>query len=409
MRATLIVLDSVGVGAMPDAADWGDAGADTLGHTAQVAGGLALPNLGALGLGCIHPVAGVPPVERPGAGWGRMALRSPGKDSVTGHWELAGCIRHEPFGYFHQGFPPAIMEPFEAASGKPSLGNIAASGTVIIDQLGAEHLRTGSPIVYTSADSVFQIAAHEEVIPLPELYALCERAFEIVSPHQVARVIARPFLGQPGSFQRTENRKDFSMQPDRDTLLDLLLAAGQPVTGVGKVSTLYGGRGFQRTVKAGNNEAVTDRLLEVLDQQSAGLIFANLVDFDMLYGHRRDPAGYARALEAFDRRLPSIMERLGADDLLLITADHGNDPVHSGSDHTREYVPVLAWRHGNAGPALGLRHQLADAGATIAEHLGLAAGGGRVGEEGGRTGLAPLVDGESFLPQLQGRTPGVSP
>ncbi len=383
-RAIIIVLDSVGVGAMPDAAEWGDADSDTLGHCATAAGGLSLPGLQALGLGNVHPVEGVEPVDAPAASWGRAALKSPGKDSVTGHWELAGLVRNVPFGFFHDGFPPAIMDAFHAAIGRGSLGNYAASGTVIIEDLGAEHMATGLPLVYTSADSVFQIAAHEQVIPLPELYAMCERAFAIVEPHQVARVIARPFVGQPGAFRRTENRKDFALQPDGDTVLDLLLAAGRPVTSVGKVVNLYGGRGFSRSVKAGNNMAVVDATLRVLSEQEDGLIFANLVDFDMLWGHRRDPHGYARGLEAFDARLPDILAALQQDDLLIITADHGNDPCHPGSDHTREYVPVLALRPGHPGVELGQRAALADVGATVAEHLG----------------LAPLDAGTSFLSNL---------
>jgi phosphopentomutase len=385
-RAIIVVLDSVGVGALPDAAEWGDAGSDTLGHCAEAAGGLALPHLRTLGLGNVHPVRGVAPVSQPAAGWGRAFLASPGKDSVTGHWELAGLVRSVPFGFFHQGFPPEIMDAFHAAIGRGSLGNVAASGTVIIDQLGAEHLATGLPIVYTSADSVFQIAAHEQVIPLPELYAMCEQAFVIVKPHQVARVIARPFVGQPGSFQRTENRRDFALQPDKDTVLDRLLAAGLPVTSVGKVKNLYGGRGFSGAVKAGNNMAVVDQTLATLATQPAGLVFANLVDFDMLWGHRRDPLGYARGLEAFDARLPELLDALGPDDLMIITADHGNDPCHPGSDHTREWVPILAVRPGRPGAALGSRKTLADVGATVADHLG----------------IGPMDPGESFLGMLGG-------
>jgi phosphopentomutase len=381
MRAIIVVLDSVGVGAMPDAAGWGDAGADTLGHCAAAVGGLSLPHLQRLGLGNIHPVAGVEPVTAPQGAWGTCLLAAPGKDSVTGHWELAGCVRTEPFGFFHQGFPPAIMDPFHAAIGRGSLGNYAASGTVIIDDLGAEHLATGLPIVYTSADSVFQVAAHEEVIPLAELYRLCELAFEIVKPFQVARVIARPFLGRPGAFRRTENRRDFALEPDTDTVLDRLVARGLPVVSVGKVKSLYGGRGFTEAVKAGNNAAVVEGVLDRLTVQEEGLIFANLVDFDMLWGHRRDPVGYAEGLSAFDRRLPEILAALRPGDLLLITADHGNDPCHGGSDHTRERVPVLGWRPGFGGVALGERRTLADVGATVAEHLG----------------VGPLPAGESFL------------
>ncbi len=385
-RAIIVVLDSVGVGAMPDAADWGDAGSDTLGHCAQAAGGLDLPNLRALGLGNIHPVRGVSPAASPAASWGRATLASPGKDSVTGHWELAGLVRSVPFGFFHDGFPPAILEPFHRAIGRGSLGNYAASGTVIIEDLGAEHMRTGLPIVYTSADSVFQVAAHEQVIPLPELYRFCELAFDIVAPHQVARVIARPFVGQPGAFQRTENRRDFALEPDSDTLLDRLIAAGLPVTSVGKVKNLYGGRGFSGAVKAGNNQAVVDQTLAMLAKQADGLIFANLVDFDMLWGHRRDPQGYARGLEAFDLRLPELLAALQPDDLMIITADHGNDPCHPGSDHTREFVPILAVRPGRLGVDLGTRATLADVGATVADHLG----------------VGPLDSGHGFLGMLAG-------
>ena len=383
-RAVIIVLDSVGVGAMPDAAAWGDAGSDTLGHCAAAAGGLSLPNLQALGLGNLHPVQGVEPVPQPVASWGRATLASPGKDSVTGHWEMAGLVRSVPFGFFHSGFPPVIMDAFHSAVGRGSLGNVAASGTVIIEQLGAEHMATGLPIVYTSADSVFQIAAHEAVIPLPQLYAMCEAAFEIVAPHQVARVIARPFVGQPGAFQRTENRKDFALQPDADTVLDLLVAAGRSVTSVGKVKSLYGGRGFSRAVKATNNQAVVDATLKVLSEQPDGLVFANLVDFDMLWGHRRDPQGYARGLEAFDLRLPELLAALRPDDLMILTADHGNDPCHPGSDHTREYVPILAVRPGRPGCDLELRGSLADVGASVADHLG----------------VGPLASGRSFLDRM---------
>lgn len=387
-RALILVLDSVGVGAMPDAADWGDAGSDTLGHCAAAAGGLSLPNLQALGLGNLHPVQGVEPVSQPAASWGRATLASPGKDSVTGHWEMAGLVRSVPFGFFHEGFPPVIMDAFHSAVGRGSLGNVAASGTVIIDQLGAKHMATGLPIVYTSADSVFQIAAHEAIIPLPQLYAMCEAAFDIVAPHQVARVIARPFVGQPGAFRRTENRKDFALQPDSDTVLDLLVDAGRPVTSVGKVKSLYGGRGFSRAVKATNNQAVVDATLQVLSEQPDGLVFANLVDFDMLWGHRRDPQGYARGLEAFDLRLPELLAALKPADLMIITADHGNDPCHPGSDHTREFVPILALRVGYAGAALGPRATLADVGATVADHLG----------------IGPLDAGTSFLGMLGGPT-----
>ncbi|MBN1334755.1 MAG: phosphopentomutase [Deltaproteobacteria bacterium] len=371
MRAVVVVLDSLGVGALPDAAAWGDAGSDTLGHLAAAAGPLDLPHLASLGLGNVHPVPGVAPAERPEASWGLAALASAGKDSVTGHWEMMGHVVTKPFGRFPEGFPRAILDPFEAIVGLPVLGNRAASGTEIIVELGEAHLGTGRPIVYTSADSVFQVAAHERVIPLERLYALCEAAFRICTPFRVARVIARPFDGPPGAFARTGNRRDFALQPDGETVLDRILAAGLEVVGVGKVPSLFGGRGFSRSHKADGNEAVVERLLDVLADPTDGLVFANLVDFDTKYGHRRDPEGYARALEAFDRSLPALFARLHPEDLLVITADHGNDPTHPGSDHTREYVPFLAWRSDRPARPLGRRGTLADVGATVAAYLGV--------------------------------------
>lgn len=375
MRATLIVLDSLGIGAMPDAAAFGDTGADTLGHIAARRP-LHIPHLTAMGLASIRPLDHLVPPAHAEAAYGKMALAGDGKDTVAGHWELAGYTVTEGFKTFSDGFPAEIMAAFTARTGHGWIGNVSASGTAIIEDLGPEHIATGKPIVYTSADSVFQIAAHEDVIPLPELYRICQIAFEIVSPYRVARVIARPFVGQPGSFSRTESRRDFALTPPGPTIMDQLQAAGVPTTSIGKVKSIYGDRGFSRAVKAGNNGTITQAILDVLDDQATGFIFANLVDFDMKYGHRRDPEGYAQALEAFDRRLPEIRARLGPDDLLVITADHGNDPTFHGSDHTREYVPVLAWRQGVRGTDLGTRTSLADAGATLSAWFGITAAQG---------------------------------
>lgn len=370
MRVILIVLDSVGIGAMPDAAEWGDAGSHTLGHVAHHLGGLRVPNLATLGLGRIARLDGVEAVPAPEAAFGRMAIASDGKDTVTGHWEMAGCLVPERFAFFPEGFPPEIIDPFERAIGRKVLGNKPASGTVIIEELGHEHLETGRPIVYTSADSVFQIAAHERVVPLDTLYAWCREAFRILRPWRVARVIARPFVGEPGAFQRTYHRKDFALEPHAPTVVDALHAAGVPTTGIGKITSIFAGRGFDESVAAGGNDQVFEATCARVDRQGAGLVFSNLVDFDMKYGHRRDPAGYGRALEAFDRQLPRLLDRLGPDDLLLITADHGCDPTFRGTDHTREYVPILAWRNGRS-VDLGTRESLADAGATVAEWLGV--------------------------------------
>jgi phosphopentomutase len=371
---------------MPDAAAWGDSGSDTLGHIAahRAASGrpLQIPNLARLGLASIKPLPGVSAGQVDGA-YGRMAIAGAGKDTIAGHWELAGCTVAERFDVYYDGFPQALMDAFSARTGSGWIGNVAASGTEIIERLGAEHLATRKPIVYTSADSVFQIAAHEDILSVPALWELCRAAFEVVREWGVARVIARPFVGVPGSFVRTESRRDFALQPPRDTIMDRLLAAGVPVTSIGKIQSIYGDRGFSRAVKAGNNVAITQALLDTLDQQAEGLIFANLVDFDMLYGHRRDPEGYARALEALDARVPELLQRLGPDDLLLITADHGNDPTFPGTDHTREYVPVLAWTRGGRARDLGTRSTLADCGATAAHWLGV-----------------PAPEGTSFLEAL---------
>lgn len=369
-RVVLLVADSVGVGAMPDAAAWGDAGADTLGHIAETAD-LRLPNLAALGLGNVRPLRGVPAAERPTGAYGRMAIAGDGKDTVAGHWEIAGVTVRERFRTFYDGFPAELMDAFTAATGLGWLGNVPASGTQIIQELGPEHLATGKPIVYTSADSVFQVAAHEDTIPPDRLWEICQQAFEVVRPWGICRVIARPFVGSEGAFVRTENRRDFALQPPRETVMDRLRAKGVPTTSIGKIKSIYGDRGFSRAIKAGNNATITQATIDALGDQDEGLIFSNLVDFDMLYGHRRDPVGYARALMAFDARVPEILERLRPGDLFLLTADHGNDPTFPGSDHTREYVPLLAWRPGGRAVDLGTRPTLADCGATVAEWLGV--------------------------------------
>jgi phosphopentomutase len=388
-RFVLLVLDSVGIGALPDAALWGDAGSDTLGHV------LArekpeLPNLQRLGLGNIRALPGLPPSSRPEACFGKAAILSNGKDTTVGHWELAGIITPEPFPTYPDGFPQDLVRRFEAAVGRKVLGNRPASGTEIIRELGAEHMRTGSPILYTSADSVFQLAAHEEVIPPAELYRMCAIAREMLDgPHRVARVIARPFVGAPGSFRRTANRRDFAVAPPAPTLLDLLAARGMAVIGVGKVPSIFAYRAITESLPAHDNEEVMDRTIQALAHAPAGLIFANLVDFDMLWGHRNDSSGYARGLERFDRRLPELLAALGADDVLIITADHGCDPTTAGTDHTREYVPVLACGpRCRRGVDLGLRATLADIGRTIAENfsLALAAGSSFLGAIGGAAG-----------------------
>ncbi|HJN76768.1 MAG TPA: phosphopentomutase [Myxococcota bacterium] len=367
MRCTLIVLDSVGVGAMPDAEAWGDAGSDTLGHVAEAVGGLSLPNLERLGLGNIRAVQGLTPARQPAAGYGKAAIASAGKDTISGHWEMAGVPVLERFKEYPEGFPAEIIEPFIAEIGRGILGNYSASGTVIIEELGAEHVASGEPIVYTSGDSVFQVAAHEDVVDIDTLYDWCEDAYRIVSPFGVARVIARPFVGEPGAFVRTGNRRDFARRPPDQTVVDNLKAAGWITTSVGKVKSIFGDRGFTKSLKASDNEGVTRATLDVLDTQHRGLVFANLVDFDMLYGHRRDPEGYAGALTAFDKRVPHILDRMGRRDLLIFTADHGCDPTHTGTDHTREYVPILAWHRDGNGNDIGTRSTMADIAATIAD------------------------------------------
>src|SRR5665213_2508743 len=366
---------------MPDAAAYGDQGSDTLGNIARQRA-LKLPNLCRLGLANIRPLTGLAAVDQPVGAYGKCTLASPGKDTTTGHWEMAGIHLAKPFPLFPKGFPREVMEPFETRVGRRAIGNKAASGTEIIKELGEEHVRTGSPIVYTSADSVFQIAAHEEVIPLFELYKMCETARDILrGPYEVGRVIARPFVGEPGAFTRTSNRHDYAVPPPKGMLLDQLKAHGVDVYSVGKIFDVFVGRGIGEQVKTKTNADGMAKTLAAMDDLERGLIFVNLVDFDMLYGHRNDVEGYARALEEVDAWLPELDARLGADDLVILTADHGCDPTTPSTDHSREYVPVLAYGIGaRAGINLGVRGSLADIGQTVAENFGTS-----------------IVTGDSFL------------
>jgi len=370
-RVIWIVLDSVGIGEMPDAEAYGDKGSDTLGNIARQRR-LKLPNLCRLGLANIRPLTGLDPVAEPAGAYGRCALASPGKDTTTGHWEMAGIHLEKPFPLFPRGFPREVMEPFETRIGRHTLGNKAASGTEIIKELGEEHVRTGSPIVYTSADSVFQIAAHEDVIPLFELYKMCEAARDILrGPYEVGRVIARPFIGEPGAFTRTSNRHDYAVPPPRGMLLDQLQARGVEIYSVGKIFDVFLGRGIGEQVKTKTNADGMDKTLRAMDEQDGGLIFVNLVDFDMLYGHRNDVEGYARALEEVDAWLPALDAKLAADDLVILTADHGCDPTTPSTDHSREYVPLLAYGpEARAGVNLGVRGSLSDIGQTVADNFG---------------------------------------
>jgi phosphopentomutase len=383
-RIIWIVLDSVGIGAMPDAPQYGDPeGADTLGNIARLRG-LRLPNLERLGLGNIKPITGIPPQESPAAAYGRCALASPGKDTTTGHWEMAGIHLAKPFPLYPNGFSARIMQEFERRIGRGTLGNKAASGTEIIQELGAEHMRTGSPIVYTSADSVFQVAAHEEVIPLWELYKICETAREILrGPDEVGRVIARPFIGSRGSFTRTPNRHDYPVPPPKGMLLDQLEDRKVPVHAVGKIFDVFLGRGICDGRKTKNNSDGMAQTLETMEEVERGLIFVNLVDFDQQYGHRNDIEGYGAALQQFDAWVPELERALGNADLAVLTADHGCDPTVPGTDHTREYVPVLALGPGVRGVNLGLRSTLSDIGQTVAVNFG-----------------ASIPHGASFLTQI---------
>ena len=385
-RAILIVLDSVGAGELPDAAAYGDQGSDTLGNIARQVP-LAIPHLADLGLAAAVAMPGVPVPAAPRAAWGRMAERAAGKDSVTGHWELMGVVLDQPFPTFPHGFPADLIASFEARIGRSVLGNVVASGTAILDTLGDEHCATGRPIVYTSADSVFQIAAHEAVVPVPRLYEWCHIAYELaVVGRGLGRVIARPFVGSSGTYTRTANRHDYAMPPTSETLLDRLAQAGMPVTAVGKVGDLFAGRGITDAIPTASDDDGIDALVRVMASERRGLLFANLVDFDTLYGHRNDVAGYAANLERFDRRLPEILRALDDGDLLIVTADHGNDPTTPSTDHSREYVPLLVTARWLTRPAsLGVRTSFADVGQTLAAWFG----------------LPPLPHGASFLADLR--------
>ncbi len=382
------MLDGVGCGELPDADVYGDGGSDTLGNVARAVP-LAIPGLRALGL---EPVAAIGRAQAgpPRGAYGRMAEASPGKDSVTGHWEMMGIVLERPFPTFPAGFPPPLIDEFERRIGRRTIGNVVASGTEIIDRLGPEHVRTGFPIVYTSADSVFQIAAHEEIVPVAELYRMCAIAFDLVGTGLgVGRVIARPFVGAPGSFRRTGNRHDYALEPAGQTLLDLLAAAGVPVVSIGKVKDLFAGRGFTRSIATSSDANGVDRVLETMAETPQGLIFANLVDFDTQFGHRNDAGGFAANLERFDARLGDILARLGEDDLLVITGDHGNDPTTPSTDHSREHVPLLASGPRVAPVDLGTRATFADLGQTLAANFG----------------VGPLPHGTSFLGDLRVQHP----
>jgi len=383
-RVILIVLDSVGIGEMPDAADYGDQGSDTIGNINR-ARPCKLPNLLRLGLANIKGIPNLAASADPQGAYGKAALASKGKDTATGHWEMAGILLDQPFPTYPNGFPSEVISAFEAAIGRGTLGNYPASGTEIIQELGEEHLRTGRPIVYTSADSVFQIAAHEEIIPVPELYRMCEMARALLQgKHRVGRVIARPFLGEKGNFRRTPRRHDYAVEPPSDMLLDRLAQAGVFTLGIGKIHDIFCGRGLSHSIRTQNNAEGMNRTMEAMRHHAAGLIFTNLVDFDMLYGHRNDVEGYARALEEFDDQLGALLDMLRGEDLLLLTADHGCDPTTPSTDHSREFVPVLAYGPElKRGVNLGTRPTLADLGQTVAACFGLR-----------------IEKGTSFLPEL---------
>ena len=384
-RVFLIVLDSVGIGELPDAATYGDTGSNTVGNIAQ-GFPLAVPTLRRLGLERLVALPGPASGATPLGAFGRMAEASPGKDSVTGHWELMGLVLDRPFPVFPHGFSPDLMAAFERRIGRRTIGNKAASGTLIIDELGPEHLRTGSPIVYTSADSVFQIAAHEEIIPIEDQYRICEIAYELAAIGLgVGRVIARPFVGHPGSFKRTANRRDFALTPFEPTLLDRLKDSGRTVHAIGKIEDLFAGRGITRAVHTKSDDHGMDEIEAAFASTPEGLVFANLVDFDTVYGHRNDPVGYAKNLERFDVRLDRFLPRLQPDDLLVVTADHGNDPTTPSTDHSREHVPLFVVGSSvRAGTDLGLRRSFADLGQTIAELFD----------------VGPLAHGTSFLQDI---------
>ncbi|GAB6927320.1 phosphopentomutase [Paenibacillus sp. JCM 10914] len=373
-RIHLVVLDSVGIGEAPDAADFDDVGSDTLGHIAGATGGLHMPNMAALGLSNIREIEGVPVADKPRSYYTKMQEASNGKDTMTGHWEIMGLYIDTPFRVFPDGFPDELIQRIEEKTGRKVIGNKPASGTEIIEELGEEHVNTGALIIYTSADSVLQIAAHEDIVPLQELYDICEFCREITleDPYMLGRIIARPFIGQVGSFKRTANRHDYALKPFGRTTMNEMKDAGLDVIALGKISDIYDGEGITKAVRTVSNMDGMDKLLQTLDESFTGLSFLNLVDFDAVYGHRRDPKGYGQALEDYDQRLPEVLEKMTSDDLLIITADHGNDPTYKGTDHTREYVPLLVYSpRFTEGKELPLRKTFADIGATVAENFGV--------------------------------------
>jgi phosphopentomutase len=384
-RVVWIILDGVGLEALPDAKDYGDEGAATLPHVASVCGGLNLPNLQRLGIGNLAEIEGVPFLVNPCGAYGRLAERSAGKDSIVGHWELAGVVVVKPFAIYPQGFPDKLVAAFAEVAGVQPLGNVPAGGISILKEYGAEHVRTGRPILYTSVDSVFQVAAHEEVLPRERLYELCQVTKSLVAEYNIARVIARPFVGsEQQGFRRTPHRKDFTVPPPRATLLEALIAQDYTVSAVGKISDLFAGRGISRSTTTFNNADGMSKTLTELNTLDKGLLLVNLIDFDMAYGHRNDAVGFGRALEEFDTWLPRLYEQMQSDDILVISADHGCDPTTPGTDHTREYVPVLIWSKSmQEGAALGDRQSFADLGATLSAYFGV-----------------PLLAGESFLDAL---------
>ncbi|MEI3598446.1 MULTISPECIES: phosphopentomutase [unclassified Oceanobacillus] len=371
-RVFVVVMDSVGIGEAPDAEKYNDVGANTLGHIAEHMDGLHMPNMEKLGLGNIHELRGIGPVEKPLAHYTKMQEASAGKDTMTGHWEIMGLYIDTPFRTFPDGFPDEVIQKLEEKSGRKVIANKPASGTEIIEELGKEHMDTGALIVYTSADSVLQIAAHEDIVPLEELYEICEYAREVLNDpeYMVGRVIARPFIGEPGSFERTANRHDYALKPFGRTVMSELKDANYDVIAIGKISDIFDGEGVTESLRTVSNMDGMDKLLETMDMDFTGLSFLNLVDFDAKYGHRRNPQGYGEALEEYDARLPEVFEKLREDDLLIITADHGNDPVHHGTDHTREYVPLLVHHKGiTVGKELPLRKTFADLGETVADNF----------------------------------------
>ncbi|PJN48630.1 Phosphopentomutase [Paenibacillus sp. GM2FR] len=373
-RIHLIVLDSVGIGEAPDAADFDDIGSDTLGHIARECGGLSMPNMAALGLSNIREIEGVPASDKPRAYYTKMQEASNGKDTMTGHWEIMGLYIDTPFRVFPDGFPDELIQRIEEKTGRKVIGNKPASGTEIIEELGEEHVKTGALIIYTSADSVLQIAAHEDIVPLKELYEICEFCREITleDPYMLGRIIARPFIGEVGSFKRTANRHDYALKPFGRTTMNEMKDAGLDVIALGKISDIYDGEGITKAVRTVSNMDGMDKMVQTLGESFKGLSFLNLVDFDAVYGHRRDPKGYGQALEDYDQRLPEVFEKMTEKDLLIITADHGNDPTYKGTDHTREYVPLLVYSPRFAeGKELPLRKTFADIGATVADNFGV--------------------------------------